>query len=273
MSMEQIEMDMGLSDVRGSVIVDESFLGKCSIEKRSESLCESTFPANKNLKRQREDDSDCPLVKRPVVVLSRLPDYKISALRPPTPTQFYSEDECQSTSESDTQWEPESDSNDSTLKSEKKHKREKSPKSSPRRTSEQNNFDSVSEAAPIIVSTAFALCPEETRNTRPDLPEQKVAVGMMVLARKKHMMWHRGKIVEILTKENGRIKFKVTFEGKGKSLVSGHHIAFDTTPKLEQLYIGGRVVISSTKKQRTFPDRYFGRAPQQEESLKVPGLY
>lgn len=48
-----------------------------------------------------------------VVVLIRLPEYKIRALRPPTPQQFYSEDESHSSSDSDMQWEPEDDSSDS----------------------------------------------------------------------------------------------------------------------------------------------------------------
>ena len=46
------------------------------------------------------------LIKKAVVVLTRLPEYKISALRPPTPQQFYSEDESLSSSDSDMQWEP-----------------------------------------------------------------------------------------------------------------------------------------------------------------------
>lgn len=50
--------------------------------------------------------------KKAVVVLTRLPEYKVSSLRPPTPQQFYSEDEALSSSDSDTQWEP-LDSSDS----------------------------------------------------------------------------------------------------------------------------------------------------------------
>lgn len=54
--------------------------------------------------------------------------------------------------------------------------------------------------------------------------------------------------------EDGRLKYKVSFEDKGKSLVSGHHIAFDHTPKLEQLYVGARVVIRcQDNKFRFFP--------------------
>lgn len=61
-------------------------------------------------------ENDCNAVnsiKEAVVVLTRLPDYKISALRPPTPPQFYSEDESLSSSGSDMGWESEEDSSDS----------------------------------------------------------------------------------------------------------------------------------------------------------------
>lgn len=37
-------------------------------------------------------------------------------------------------------------------------------------------------------------------------------------------------------------KYKVKFENKGKSLLSGNHVAFDYHPTLERLYVGARVV-------------------------------
>lgn len=43
--------------------------------------------------------------------------------------------------------------------------------------------------------------------------------------------------------EDGRIKYKVYFEDKARILLSGHHIASDATPTLEQLYVGARVVV------------------------------
>ncbi|RVE67177.1 hypothetical protein OJAV_G00115050 [Oryzias javanicus] len=63
---------------------------------------------------KREDDCNARnAIKEAVVVLTRLPDYKISALRPPTPPQFYSEDESLSSSGSDAGWASEEDSSDS----------------------------------------------------------------------------------------------------------------------------------------------------------------
>lgn len=271
MVMDRIEMDMGLSDIRGSVKV-ESATGKRNKENGSESSLSANI--NNCKKRRREDDSDSNsvspgVVKRPVVVLTKLPDYKIRALRPPTPTQFYSEDECQSTSESDGQWEPENDSSGSDCAgSKKKQKTGKSAKCLPKKTAPQNSTEPTPEPAPIIISTAFALCADETRSSRPDLPEQEVAVDLMVLAKRKHMLWQRGKIVEILSKEGGRLKYKVNFEEKGRSLVSGHHIAFDTTPKLEQLYVGARVVIACSENKSHFKTGILAELPSRRNRLR-----
>lgn len=64
--------------------------------------------ATPSSKTQLEDSPDAlGVIREAVVVLTRLPDYKISALRPPTPPQFYSEDESLSSSDSDMQCEPE----------------------------------------------------------------------------------------------------------------------------------------------------------------------
>ncbi len=81
-----------------------------------DSACESVPSTNETpgKKTQMENGSDShSVIKKAVVVLTRLPEYKISALRPPTPQQFYSEDESLSSSDSDMQWEPEDDSSDS----------------------------------------------------------------------------------------------------------------------------------------------------------------
>lgn len=89
------------------------------------------------------------VMRRAVVVLTRLPEYKISALRPPTPQQFYSEDDSLSSSDSDMQWKPDGDSSDSDFSSShNKRKIRKSIKSDPSRasapqTSNNNNNGKV----------------------------------------------------------------------------------------------------------------------------------
>ncbi|XP_038135204.1 histone-lysine N-methyltransferase SETDB1-A-like [Cyprinodon tularosa] len=75
------------------------------------------------------------------------------------------------------------------------------------------------------------------------VPKGEIKVNMNVLARKKSMCWERGKVSEIITRESGKVKYKITFAEKGKVLVSGHHIAFDGLPRLEDLSLGCRVVV------------------------------
>ncbi|XP_041663968.1 histone-lysine N-methyltransferase SETDB1-A-like isoform X2 [Cheilinus undulatus] len=128
----------------------------------------------------------------------------------------------------------------------------------------------VPEASPIIISTAFAISPDETRNARPALPEVELTVGMTVLARKKQMRWQRGEIVEILTREEEdvRVKYKVNFEEKGKSLVSGHHMAFNNQAKLEELYVGARVVINCPDSTSRFQTAILAELPSRRNRLR-----
>ncbi|KAK2830527.1 hypothetical protein Q5P01_018458 [Channa striata] len=240
-------------------------------EKMSESATSKNGVLGKKIKLENGYDS-YGLTKEAVVVLTRLPDCKISTLRPPTPQQFYSEDESPSSSESDMQWEPEGDSSDSDfslsnnkLNAVKPTKTDAAAQAGPSTSTIRTAND---ETTPVIISSAFAHCSHETRNVRPDLPEEEVKVDMMVLARKRQMRWQRGKIIEIIRKEDGRLKYKVCFEEKGKSLVSGHHIAFDHTPKLEQLYVGARVVVRSQDNKFKFCPGILAELPSRKNRLR-----
>ncbi|KAF7664804.1 hypothetical protein LDENG_00164720 [Lucifuga dentata] len=95
----------------------------------------------------------------------------------------------------------------------------------------------------VHVISSLCQVSEEAARVSPKMPETQVTINMMVVARRRFMDWQRGKIIETITKEDGRLKFKINFEVKGKSLVSGHHIAFDNVPNVEHLYIGARVVV------------------------------
>ncbi|XP_069032783.1 histone-lysine N-methyltransferase SETDB1-B-like [Embiotoca jacksoni] len=220
-------------------------------------------------------DNDLELLrlsKNPVVVLTRLPDYKISALRPPTPQQFYSEDESLSSSDSDMLWKPEDDSSDCDFSaSNNKPNTSKVIKCETVNTPElptTSNNSNVVEEAPLVISSAFAHSSNETTKVRPNLPEEEVKVDMMVLAKKRTMRWQRGKILDIVTKEGGRLKYKVGYEEKGKRLVSGHHIAFDASPKLEQLFVGARVVIRSPNNKFRFRPGILAELPSRKNRLR-----
>ncbi|KAM9838348.1 histone-lysine N-methyltransferase SETDB1-B-like [Aulostomus maculatus] len=226
----------------------------------SDSPCESVPSTSETPSKRTQLENGCDalnVIKKAVVVLNRLPDYKISALRPPTPQQFYSEDESQSSSDSDMQFEPEDDSSDSDF----------SLTTSRKKAAKSNNSNSNYDNTPIIDSSAFAYCTHETTKVRPNLPEKEITLDMIVLARKRCMRWLRGKIIQLVTKEDGRLKYKVGFEDKGKSLVSGHHIAFDSTPTLEQLYVGARVVVGSVDNQ-SFRPGILAELPSRKNRLR-----
>uniref|UniRef100_A0AAY4AF49 [histone H3]-lysine(4) N-trimethyltransferase n=1 Tax=Denticeps clupeoides TaxID=299321 RepID=A0AAY4AF49_9TELE len=82
------------------------------------------------------------------------------------------------------------------------------------------------------------------RNTptqpNPDLKEDAMKVDMSILGKKRTKTWHKGTLIAIVSM--GNFKYKVKFENKGKSLLSGNHVAFDYNPTLERLYVGARVV-------------------------------
>ncbi|XP_004689607.1 PREDICTED: histone-lysine N-methyltransferase SETDB1 isoform X1 [Condylura cristata] len=66
-------------------------------------------------------------------------------------------------------------------------------------------------------------------------------VSMRILGKKRTKTWHKGTLVAIQTVGPGK-KYKVKFDNKGKSLLSGNHIAYDYHPPADRLYVGSRVV-------------------------------
>uniref|UniRef100_A0A4W5R1D3 [histone H3]-lysine(4) N-trimethyltransferase n=1 Tax=Hucho hucho TaxID=62062 RepID=A0A4W5R1D3_9TELE len=84
------------------------------------------------------------------------------------------------------------------------------------------------------------------RNTptqpNPSLKEDEIRLEMSLLGKKRTKTWHSGVLIAINPVGNGYSKYKVKFENKGKSLLSGNHIAFHYHPTLERLYVGARVV-------------------------------
>ncbi|XP_029513741.2 histone-lysine N-methyltransferase SETDB1-B-like [Oncorhynchus nerka] len=91
------------------------------------------------------------------------------------------------------------------------------------------------------VSQAPTHAPNPATQPPPGLTEEEIKTDMKVLARRRTKTWHSGRITEIKPSENGS-RYKVDFSEKGRSMLSGHHIAFDQTASLERLYVGVRVV-------------------------------
>uniref|UniRef100_A0A4W5RAG1 [histone H3]-lysine(4) N-trimethyltransferase n=1 Tax=Hucho hucho TaxID=62062 RepID=A0A4W5RAG1_9TELE len=76
----------------------------------------------------------------------------------------------------------------------------------------------------------------------PSLKDDEIRLEMSLLGKKRTKTWHSGVLIAINPVGNGYSKYKVKFENKGKSLLSGNHIAFHYHPTLERLYVGARVV-------------------------------
>ncbi|XP_051246529.1 histone-lysine N-methyltransferase SETDB1-B-like isoform X2 [Dicentrarchus labrax] len=207
------------------------------------------------------------LKRQPVVVLTRLSPREISSC-PPTPQDHDREDESLNNLGSDSERASDNDSSDSNdsisryntgsnkrrkvdQKNKKPAKRHATPQA---RTNAGAKSNAGKTSTPPTdtneVSTPVSTVPAPSQSSHkatktqdpPSVPEGKIVVNMNVLAKKRDMTWQRGKIMEIVTKEDGRLKYKVNLK-KGKILVSGHHIAFDCMPKVEQLFVGARVVV------------------------------
>lgn len=73
--------------------------------------------------------------------------------------------------------------------------------------------------------------------------------------------------------EDGRLKYKVSFEEKGKILVSGHHIAFDTPPKVEHLFVGTRVVVQCKDNKFRFRPGVLAELPSRKNHFRCSHLY
>ncbi|KAK1794684.1 hypothetical protein P4O66_001397 [Electrophorus voltai] len=95
----------------------------------------------------------------------------------------------------------------------------------------------------VFVSSAPANTPTQPN---PVYKQDVMKVTMSILGKKRTKTWHRGTLIAINSVAcwgaGSSFKYKVKFENKGKSLLSGNHVAFDYHPTLERLYVGARVV-------------------------------
>uniref|UniRef100_A0A3Q2Z036 [histone H3]-lysine(4) N-trimethyltransferase n=2 Tax=Hippocampus comes TaxID=109280 RepID=A0A3Q2Z036_HIPCM len=90
----------------------------------------------------------------------------------------------------------------------------------------------------VIVSQISA---QPVSHLSPKKREDELQVGMNILGKKRMKTWHKGTLVAINAIGTNSYKYKVKFD-KGKSLLSGNHVAFDYNPTLESLFVGARVV-------------------------------
>ncbi|XP_027558605.1 histone-lysine N-methyltransferase SETDB1 isoform X2 [Neopelma chrysocephalum] len=91
-------------------------------------------------------------------------------------------------------------------------------------------------ACPGTAQPVVPAAPGDDLNTDGDLK-----VGMRILGKKRTKTWHKGTLIAIKPVGAGK-KYKVKFDNKGKSLLSGNHIAYDYHPCPERHHVGSRVV-------------------------------
>ncbi|XP_018415412.1 PREDICTED: histone-lysine N-methyltransferase SETDB1 [Nanorana parkeri] len=83
--------------------------------------------------------------------------------------------------------------------------------------------------------------PNQTSTANDMKKDGDLVVGMRILGKKRTKTWHKGTLISIQMVGAGK-KYKVKFDNKGKSLLSGNHIAYDYHPPLDKLFVGSRVV-------------------------------
>ncbi|KAM9214868.1 histone-lysine N-methyltransferase SETDB1 isoform 2-T2 [Leptosomus discolor] len=106
----------------------------------------------------------------------------------------------------------------------------------------KTNAQDAQRDAPAPQETPGAVQPVGPAAAGSDLSNDgDLNVGMRILGKRRTKTWHKGTLIAIQTVGAGK-KYKVKFDNKGKSLLSGNHIAYDYHPSPEQHYVGRRVV-------------------------------
>ncbi|XP_022055787.2 histone-lysine N-methyltransferase SETDB1-A [Acanthochromis polyacanthus] len=124
-----------------------------------------------------------------------------------------------------------------------------------------------STAAPVQSSTLAPLKCQPPAVTPPSVQPKEITVNMTVLARKSTYCWQRATVLEVITKDD-KMKYKVNFEEKGKTLVSGHHVALDDMPKVDRLFVGARVIVKSQGKEAEFMPGIVAEMPTRRNRMR-----
>ncbi|XP_039877201.1 dual specificity protein kinase CLK2 isoform X6 [Simochromis diagramma] len=221
-------------------------------------------------------------LKSPVVVLTRMTGSQMtSSLSPPSPQNHWSEDESLGTDGSDMQWEPSGDSSDtdfsisSTRSNKRKKMAKKNGKHTKNDTTHQERRNSIRSGAKTSTLTTNA---ESSAKSSPvktltqqagTVPDAKGKTAKSSQADTNTSA--ESKATKTSTKpasasEDGRVKYKVNFKEKGRSLVSGHHIAFEHMPKVNELLVGARVVVRSKDDQ--FVPGFMAEVPSRKNRMR-----
>ncbi|KAM9737974.1 uncharacterized protein ACNS7B_013488 [Menidia menidia] len=147
---------------------------------------------------------------------------------------------------------------------------QRSPDSDPKSSKSASNTTEkttaqTTKAIPLVTPGSHHA---DTAKTVQRLTPGEISINMSVLAKYGKLDWKRGTIKEIITKDDGRLKYKVVFEERGKCLVSGHHIAFTCMPKVGQLFVGARVVIQKPPGNPVFTPGVIAELPSRSNRMR-----
>ncbi|XP_075463680.1 histone-lysine N-methyltransferase SETDB1 isoform X3 [Ascaphus truei] len=106
---------------------------------------------------------------------------------------------------------------------------------------EDDDVMSVGSDGPQTRFSSHPSSPTSASATEDMSKDGDLVVGMRILGKKRTKTWHKGTLIAIQSVGSGK-KFKVKFDNKGKSLLSGNHVAYDSHPAPDKLSVGSRVV-------------------------------
>ncbi|XP_020495930.1 histone-lysine N-methyltransferase SETDB1-A [Labrus bergylta] len=120
----------------------------------------------------------------------------------------------------------------------------------------------------VTPSSKKSLCQSSVvaTNTPVSILQGKLCVNMNVLARKKPTRWLEGKILELIQTDD-KLRYKVGFE-KGRKIVSGHHIALTSTPNVDELKVGDRVVLKCGDNPSRFIPGILAELPNRKNRMR-----
>ncbi|XP_060915933.1 histone-lysine N-methyltransferase SETDB1-A [Labrus mixtus] len=120
----------------------------------------------------------------------------------------------------------------------------------------------------VTPSSKKSLCQSSVvaTNTPVSVLQGKLCVNMNVLARKKPTRWLEGKILELIQTDD-KLRYKVGFEN-GRKIVSGHHIALTSTPNVDELKVGDRVVLKCGDNPSRFVPGILAELPNRKNRMR-----
>ncbi|XP_077446341.1 histone-lysine N-methyltransferase SETDB1-A isoform X2 [Stigmatopora argus] len=99
------------------------------------------------------------------------------------------------------------------------------------------------EPSTVCIISSCSQSPVLSSKEPSEVFHAEILVNTKVLAKREEMSWEFGRVKQILEKD-GVLKYAVLFKDDTEYFVPAHHLAFRKTPKLQNMYVGARVVVA-----------------------------